>query len=95
MPLPIDIGNEKELGCSTTERSEGGDKMKKQDLIRALEREAGSSFPNTSQIAKFMGVSRERVRSEIVHGLECIESGRSRQYFVNDVADRILSQRRV
>ena len=69
--------------------------MNRQELIRDIKKETGSSFPNTSQIASYMGVSRDTVRAEIVSGLECLVSGRSRQYFVNDVADRILARRTV
>lgn len=68
--------------------------MTKQDIIRGLEKEAGSSFPTISDIARFMGKGRATVRKEITAGLEYIESGRSKSYFVNDVADRIMAARR-
>lgn len=66
--------------------------MNRQDLIRDIKKEYGS-FPNISQLAKYMGLSRDTVRAEIVNGLEYYESGKSKKYFVNDVADRILQQR--
>lgn len=68
--------------------------MNRQEIIRDLKKETGTSFPNVSQIAKYMGVSRDRVR-EMVAGCECLVSGRSKQYFVNDVADRILAGRTI
>ena len=61
-------------------------------MIRDIKKDIGS-FPNISQIAKYMHVSRDRAR-EMVAGLEFIEDGRSKKYFVNDIAGRILQQRR-
>jgi len=69
--------------------------MTRQEIIRDIKKETGSSFPNISEIAAYMGVSRDRVRTEIVSGLECISNGKSRQYFVNDIADRIMSIRTI
>ncbi len=66
--------------------------MNRQELIRDIKKECGA-FPNTSQLAKYMGMSRDRVRAEIVTGLEYIKTGKSKQYFVNDIADAILRQR--
>lgn len=66
--------------------------MDRQTVIRDMKRDIGS-FPNVSQIARYMRVSRDKAR-EMVKGLEYIEDGRSRKYFVNDVAGRILQNRR-
>ena len=65
--------------------------MNRQELIRDIKKDVGS-FPNVSQIARYMGISRDRAR-EMVAGLDCIATGKQRQYFVNDVADVILRQR--
>lgn len=68
--------------------------MNRQELIRDIKSECGA-FPNISQLAKYMGVSRQTIRTEITSGLEYIETGKSKQYFVNDVADKILRQRNI
>ena len=69
------------------------DGMNRQDIVRDMKQETGS-FPNISQIAKYMNVSRDKAR-DMVKGLEYIEDGRSRKYFVNDVVGRILQQKGV
>ena len=68
--------------------------MTKQELIRDIKQEVGS-FPTISQIAKYMRLGRDTVRSEITAGLDYVEHGRSKQYFVNDIAERILERRNV
>ncbi len=65
--------------------------MNKQELVRDMKKEIGS-FPNTSQIAKYLHRSRESVRV-MTAGLECLKDGRSRKYFVVDIADRIMESR--
>lgn len=67
--------------------------MTKQDMIRSMERQYGHSLINTTQIAQFMGRSREFVRNEVVNGLDYIGTSHHKQYFVNDVADRIMRLR--
>lgn len=66
--------------------------MNRQELIRDIKKEVGS-FANVTQVAKYMGMSRETVRTEILSGLEFYESGKSKLYFVNDIADGILGRR--
>ena len=66
--------------------------MNRQELIRDMKKEIGS-FPNISQIANYMGMSRETVTTEITSGLEFYESGKAKKYFVNDIADRIMMKR--
>ncbi len=67
--------------------------MQKQEVVRDMKSEVGS-FPNISQIAKYLSVSRNTAK-EMVAGLEFIEDGRSRRYFVNDVAGRLLQQKSI
>ena len=67
------------------------DVMTKQEVERDIKSELGS-FPNISQIAKYMSVSRDKAR-EMTDGLDYLEDGRSRRYFYKDVAGRILQQR--
>lgn len=65
--------------------------MNRQEVIRDMKAEIGS-FPNLSQIAKYLGKGRDTART-LVAGLEYYEDGKAKQYFVNDVADRILAHR--
>lgn len=67
--------------------------MNRQEVLRDMKKEMGS-FPNISQIAKYMSMSRESVRT-MVQGLEYIETGKSKKYFINDVADRMLQMKGV
>lgn len=67
--------------------------MERQEQIRSMRSSVGD-YPNTSQIAKYLGKSRDSVRN-LVSGLEYVQNGRSKQYFVNDVVDRIRTQRAV
>lgn len=66
--------------------------MTKQDLVRDMKKEIGS-LPTISQIAKYMGKSRDQVREHITAGLDYYQDGRSKHYFVGDVADVILRHR--
>ena len=66
--------------------------MNRQELIRDIKKEIGS-FANVTQLARYMGMSRDTVRAEIVSGLEFYESGKSKLYFVNDIADGILKHK--
>ena len=67
--------------------------MERQEVIRDMKKEIGS-FPNLSQIAKYLGKGRDAART-LVAGLEHYEDGKAKKYFVNDVADRILQSRSV
>lgn len=67
--------------------------MIRQEVIRNMQGAIGA-FPNVSQIARYMHMSRDKVRL-MVAGLEYIEDGRSKRYFVNDVAGRILQQKKI
>lgn len=67
--------------------------MTKQELKRDITSAVGNSMPTISDIARYMGVGRDTAR-EIVDGLEYLESGRAKRFWVGDVADRIMSMRR-
>ena len=69
--------------------------MDRKELINGLWNYTGCAFPNTKQIAEYLGKSRDYVRSNITPGLDYIMEGRTKQYFVNDVADSILRQRSI
>lgn len=67
--------------------------MNRQELVRDMRQEIGT-FPNISQIARYMSVSRDKARV-MVEGLDFIETGKSKRYFVNDVAGRLLQMKGV
>lgn len=67
--------------------------MNRQEQIRSMKSEIGD-YPTISQIAKYMGKGRDQVR-ELIAGLEYYQNGRKKQYFVNDVVDRIREHRAV
>lgn len=67
--------------------------MDRKEVIRSITRECGTSFPNVSQIARYMGRGRDWVRNNVVDDLECLTQGKSRCYFVNDVATKIMGMR--
>ena len=62
-----------------------------QSLTRDMTQSIGA-FPNQSQIAVYMGWGRDRTRV-MLEGLEFIQEKKSKQYFVRDVAGRILEGR--
>ena len=65
--------------------------MDKQTLVRDMRKECGS-LPTISDLAKYMGKSRESIR-ELVDGLDYLPDGRAKKYFIVDVADRIMQRR--
>mgnify|MGYP003587038453 CR=1 FL=1 len=68
--------------------------MDKQTLIKSMkEYTNGTPFINASQIAKFLRRSRDTL-PELVRGLDYLQTGREKKYFVPDVAERIMVQRR-
>ena len=67
--------------------------MDKKGLVRELKAQAGVCFPCVSDIARAMGTSRDYVRNNITCGLEWIGSETHKNYFVDDVAERILQLR--
>jgi len=62
--------------------------MKKWDVVGDMRAEVGA-FPNITQIAEYLHWSRDKVRT-LVAGLEYVETGRSKQYFVVDVVNRLM-----
>ena len=66
--------------------------MNRKEMIADLTREAGCAFPRVTDIARWLGKSREYVRANIVPGLEYIGDGQ-KQFYANDVVDRVLRQR--
>lgn len=68
--------------------------MNKQDIVRDIKKETGTTWPSISQIAEYMGIGRDSAR-DLVQGLDCFPTGKSKKYLANDVADRILARRTV
>ena len=68
--------------------------MKKQELMRDMEKCIGTSFPSISAICRYMKVGDDFVKNHIVNGLEYLPTGRAKLYFIRDVADRILEMKR-
>lgn len=64
------------------------DGMKKWDVVGDM-RAAIGAFPNISQIAEYLHWSRDKVRN-LVNGLDYVQTGRSKQYFVVDVVNRLM-----
>lgn len=67
--------------------------MDKQAIINDLKKEYGS-FPTITDISKYLRIGRASVRN-LMAGVECLPDGRSKKYFVGDVAEKIYKNRRV
>lgn len=65
--------------------------MDKQTVVRDIKHEIGN-WPNLSQIAKYLGKSRDYAQS-LMCGCECLQDGKSKKYLATDVAERILASR--
>lgn len=67
------------------------DGMKKWDVVGDMRADIGA-FPNISQIAEYLHWSRDKVRT-LVEGLDYVQTGRSKQYFVVDVVNRLMEKK--
>lgn len=65
--------------------------MTKGELVKKMS--GRGLFINLSQMSKMLGISRDVLR-EKVRGLEYIENGRSKMYFVEDVAEMLVREKR-
>lgn len=65
--------------------------MDRQAIMNDLKKEYGS-FPSISDISKYLKISRASVR-DLMNGVECLPDGRSKRYFVRDIADKIYKKR--
>lgn len=68
--------------------------MKRQEIIRTMEKVSGSQgFITSTQFAKVMGVkTADHVKKKYLTGLECIEG---KYYFIPDVVTKIMNDRSV
>lgn len=65
--------------------------MDTQSLTRDIKNEVGN-WPNVSQIARYLGKSREYV-SELMRDCDHLTRGGAKQYLAADVAKRIMQKR--
>lgn len=65
--------------------------MDRQEILNDLKKEYGS-FLTITDISKYLKVSRASVR-DLMNGVECLPDGRSKKYFVRDIADKIYKKR--
>ena len=69
--------------------------MDKQMLARDMQQfTGGKAFINQSEIAKYLGRSRDYVR-EITQGMDCLKSGKSNFFHVRDIAGKIMEERKM
>ena len=69
--------------------------MDKQTLVRDMKQHiGGAAFINHSQLAKYLKRSRQAM-PEILCGLDFLETGREKRYFIPDVAQRLIDNRRI
>jgi len=54
----------------------------------------GASFLNVSQIAEYMGMHRNSVRS-FLEDIEYLQKGKQKKYFAEDIASKIIRSRKV
>ena len=67
--------------------------MDKNSIRKVLTRYAGSEFINKEQLKRCMGWGNQRADKTLA-GLDYITLGRTRQYDADEVATRILEQKR-
>jgi len=69
--------------------------MDKQTLTRDIKSSVkDSGFINISQLARYLQKSRENT-VELLRGLEYIEVGREKKFFISDVAGRLIGMRQI
>lgn len=66
--------------------------MNKSMIKAALKRRAnGSDFISQNGVMKSMGWGKDRTRN-MLKGLDCIPSGKAKQYMIDEVAARIFAE---
>lgn len=69
--------------------------MEKKELKKALSQSAnGAMMMTPSDLCRFLGKSPEYVR-RLMYGTDHIGTGKSKMYFVGDIADRLIEARRI
>ena len=68
--------------------------MDKQSLIKSMEKHVGdAAFINQSQLAKYLKRSRMAM-PELVDGRDYLETKREKRFFIPDIAQRLMDQRK-
>jgi len=69
--------------------------MDKKALTKSMEEAVkGAAFINQSQLAKYLRRSRT-VMPEMLSGLDFLETKREKRYFIPDVAQRLMEQKKM
>ena len=76
---------------SKNQNTKRNKEMDRQAILNDLKKEYGS-FLTITDISKYLKVSRASVR-DLMNGVECLPDGRSKKYFVRDIADKIYKKR--
>ena len=72
-----------------------GDAVKRSEIEEDLRRyTGGSSFISTNQLRKWYGKRHEAVM-ELVQDIEFLQDGKSKRYFIGDVADEVKKRMEV
>ncbi len=68
--------------------------MDKRDIVQDIKSQFnGAALLNISEVAKYMGRSRNRVQP-FLEGLEYLQMGTEKKYFVVDIAKKIANESR-
>jgi hypothetical protein len=65
--------------------------MNKIQVTKNMQASIGA-FPNTTAIRRYFGWGKTRT-AEFLSTLECITDGKSKQYFVGDIAEKLYRER--
>ncbi len=66
--------------------------MNKSEIKRTLKRRAnGAEFITQNGVREAMGWGKDRTR-DLLRGLDCIPSGRAKQYMIDEVAAKIFAE---
>lgn len=69
--------------------------MEKRDIVQDIKNSfEGASFLNVSQVARYLGMSRNTVPAFLVD-LDYLQFGRQRKYLATDLAARIIKERKI
>lgn len=69
--------------------------MEKRDIVQDIKNSfEGASFLNVSQVAKYLGMSRNTVPA-FLSDLDYLKFGKQRKYLATDIAAKIIKERRI
>lgn len=67
--------------------------MNKRELASSMERSIGA-FPTVTAIRQYMGWGKTRT-AEFLRPLDYIDGGKTKQYYVGDIAERLMQERKM